>query len=112
VTGGQVEQEEKEEGEGEDGSRRGGCAGFFSWTCRGRGESFREDEAEGVRTEDEDPSGELVPMQEWVKATGASEPLPAPDVKMSKPPSHHGYIEPDSSKPKSRRRSRRRSIPG
>jgi len=40
------------------------------------------------------------------------EPLPAPDVKMSEPPSHHGYIEPDSSKPKSRRRSRPRSIPG
>jgi len=38
-------------------------------------------------------------MQEWVKATGASEPLPAPEVKMPKPPSHHGYIEPDSSKP-------------
>lgn len=56
--------------------------------------------------------GELVAMQEWVKATGASEPLPAPDVKMSKPPSHHGYIQPDSSKPKSRRRSRPRSIPG
>jgi hypothetical protein len=27
------------------------------------------------------------------------EPLPAPDVKMPEPPSHHGYIEPDSSKP-------------
>jgi len=27
------------------------------------------------------------------------EPLPAPDVKMPKPPSHHAYIEPDSSKP-------------
>ena len=27
------------------------------------------------------------------------EPLPAPDVKMPKPPSHDGYVEPDSSKP-------------
>jgi polyphosphate kinase 2 len=27
------------------------------------------------------------------------EPLPGPDVKMPKPPSHHGYLEPDSSKP-------------
>jgi polyphosphate kinase 2 len=27
------------------------------------------------------------------------EPLPAPDVKMPKPPSHHGYVDPDSSKP-------------
>jgi polyphosphate kinase 2 len=27
------------------------------------------------------------------------EPLPAPDVKMPEPPSHHGYEEPDSSKP-------------
>ncbi len=27
------------------------------------------------------------------------EPPAAPDVKMPKPPSHHGYVEPDSSKP-------------
>jgi polyphosphate kinase 2 len=27
------------------------------------------------------------------------EPLPAPDVKMPKPPSHDGYVEPDSSRP-------------
>ena len=27
------------------------------------------------------------------------EPLPAPDAKMPKPPSHGGYVEPDSSKP-------------
>ena len=27
------------------------------------------------------------------------EPLPAPDTKMPKPPSHGGYVEPDSSKP-------------
>ena len=56
VTGGQVEHEEEEEGEGQEGSGR-----------EGRGKMKRKEYEREMRV----LQGELVVMQEWVKATGA-----------------------------------------